>query len=71
MGPDLGIRTVLALCGAASSHSKFLPVVPCVVGYTYESEEKKARIFCWDKTSQKIQLLDGEMEFEKFNSEES
>ena len=52
---------------AASSHNKSLPVVPCVVGYTYESDEKKARIFCWDKTSQKIQLLDGEMEFEKFN----
>ena len=52
---------------AAFSHNKFLPVVPCVVGYTYENDEKKARIFCWDKVSQKIQLLDGEMEFEKFN----
>ena len=52
---------------AAFSHNKFLPVVPCVVGYTYENDEKKARIFCWDKVSQKIQLLDGEMDFEKFN----
>ena len=55
------------LIRSAFSQSKFLPIVPCVVGYTYESDEKKARIFCWDKNSQKIQLLDGEMDFEKFN----
>ena len=52
---------------AISSHDKFLPVVPCVVGYTYDNDEKKARIFCWDKNNQEIKLLDGEMDFEKFN----
>ena len=50
-----------------ASQEKTLPLVPCVVGYTYKNEEKKARIFCWDKISQKIKLLDGEMDFEKFN----
>ena len=52
---------------AIYSHDKLLPVVPCVVGYTYENDEKKARIFCWDKNSQEIKLLDGEMDFERFN----
>jgi len=67
MGEERRQEKLKHLKKAISSHEKFLPVIPCVVGYTYENDEKKARIFCWNKNSQEIKLLDGEMDFEKFN----